>query len=154
MRTTIKHLLPITALALASICGTAWAQQPATVSTGLGQAWPNAPDVSSSPRWHVYVFNRDGVRYIQVNDLNGKVRGAFAVAGGQYLSLPIGSDAQYVSTPQQRLTAPASSAPAETVYNDGAVNVTLTPQANGQVQMNAMDSECTGLDCSGGGRVN
>jgi len=35
-------------------------------STGLGQAWPNATDVSASPNFHVYVFERLGVRYVQI----------------------------------------------------------------------------------------
>ena len=43
-------------------------------SSGLGQSWPNTTDVSASPHWHVYVFQRNGVRYVQINDLSGKVR--------------------------------------------------------------------------------
>ena len=93
---------------------------------GLGQAWPNAPDVSASPHWHVYVFVRDGVRYIQVNDLNGNVRGAFATANGQFLVLPMGRDADRVSTPQQAaknvVRIPAH-AYRETVYHDSTVQV-------------------------------
>src|SRR5579875_2837948 len=81
----------------------AWAAQPP--SMGLGQAWPNAQDVSASTHWHVYVFANNGVRYVQVNDLNGNVRAAFASANGQFLVLPMGRDALRVATPQQPLSA-------------------------------------------------
>lgn len=109
-------------------------------SNGLGQSWPNAQDVSSSPNFHVYVFVRDGVRYLQVNDATGQVRGAVAAAAGQFLVLPLGSDSQRVSTPQ----TPAAPVPAgvqagtpQTVYSDSAsqTQVTVTPLSNGTVLM-------------------
>ncbi|KAF1008682.1 MAG: hypothetical protein GAK28_01110 [Luteibacter sp.] len=65
--------------------GAATAAQPAT--TGLGSSWPNATDVSASPQYHVYRFERDGIRYIQINDATGTVRGAVAYIGGQILDL-------------------------------------------------------------------
>src|SRR5579859_3739185 len=103
-------------------------------STGLGQSWPNATDVSASPHWHVYVFERNGVRYVQVNDLGGKVRAAFAASNGNFLALPIGSDASRLATPQEPLSAPASTA-GEVVYQDAAVKVLVAPQANGTAQV-------------------
>jgi hypothetical protein len=145
MRTTVKRLLPI-ALALTSMCGGAWAQQ---TDNGLGQAWPNATDVSSSPNWHVYVFNRDGIRFIQINDLNGTVRGAFATAGGQFIRLPIGIDAQLVSTPQQpRAASTTNTTSGETVYQDNSgVQVQATPQARGVM----LDAVCQDKRGCGGG---
>lgn len=136
MPTTVKRLLPI-AFFLTSMCGSAWAQR---ATTGLGQSWPNAPDVSSSPRWHVYVFERDGIRYIQVNDLNGTVRGAFATAGGQFIRLPLGTDAQLVSTPQQPGNAATTSAaaPSQPIYQDNAVKVMATPQSQNRVMLDAI----------------
>ena len=110
----------------------AFAQAPAT---GLGQAWPNATDVSVSPHYHVYVFVRDGIRYIQVNDLNGTVRGAVAMADRVVLVLPVGADAAYVTT--QRTQVPtASAANSETVYNDGTTRITATPASAGTLQLN------------------
>lgn len=109
-------------------------------SNGLGQAWPNAQDVSTSANFHVYVFVRDGVRYLQVNDANGQVRGAVAAAAGQFLVLPLGTDSQRVSTPQ----TPAAPVPAgvqagttQTVYADSAsqTQVTVTPLSNGTMIM-------------------
>ncbi|WP_266156920.1 hypothetical protein [Dyella silvatica] len=114
---------------------------PSSQANGLGQSWPNARDVSASPNWHVYVFERDGVRYIQVNDLNGTVRGAFATANGTYVVLPIGVDAGHIGTPQRPLPT-LRSAPSEMVYRDSAVQLQLIPQSNGDVGMRAFDSTC------------
>ncbi|WP_250901778.1 MULTISPECIES: hypothetical protein [unclassified Dyella] len=128
------------ALALAPL-----AVQAAPQSSGLGQAWPNAPDVSASPHWHVYVFERDGVRFVQVNDVNGRVMGAFATAGGQFLVLPMGIGASLS-------VAPAGSAvPAngELVYSDGTVQLTAAPAADGSLKLRAFDLPCTDpVECS------
>jgi hypothetical protein len=113
--------------------GLAGAAKAAAPSTGLGQAWPNAPDVSASPRWHAYVFEKDGIRYIQINDLAGHVHGAFATAKGQYLVLPIGSDAATATA-----TDPAAAdTGAETVYDDGSTRVTAATQADGTTLLSA-----------------
>jgi hypothetical protein len=121
-------------------------------STGLGQAWPNAPDLSASPHWHVYAFERNGIRYIQINDLNGKVRAAFAVAGSNFLGLPIGVDAAHLATPQEPQAVPASRT-GETVYQDAAVKVLVAPQADGSLQVFAASGNCTDpIECSS--RVN
>jgi hypothetical protein len=120
-----------------------------TTSTGLGQSWPNATDVSLSPHYHVYVFVRDGVRYIQVNDANGTVRGAVATAGGQTLVLPIGTDASSVQVSQGNVSNAAAS-PAtttETVYSDSATQITATPQSNGVVALDVSDA--TSATCNG-----
>lgn len=132
-------------LAGMAVCGPAMADKRAT---GLGQAWPNAQDVSASPRWHVYVFERDGIRYVQLNDLRGNVRAAFAAQGGNFLVLPIGSDAARVATPQDPQPAPANTS-GEIVYHDSAVQLQVTPQANGVMTMQAVDSTCSDpVECS------
>jgi hypothetical protein len=91
--------------------------------------------VSASSHWHVYVFGNGGVRYIQVNDLAGNVRIAFANANGQFLVLPMGRDAQRISTPQQPASASAAAVPlasyAETVYRDGTVQLRAVPMSDG-----------------------
>lgn len=119
----------VLALGLSSI-----AQATDAPSSGLGQSWPNATDVSANPHWHVYVFEKDGVRYVQVNDTNGGVHGAIATAGGQVLVLPIGSDAQNVTTSTGSTTDPTSTT-ADTVYDDGTVKISATVQPTGVVQM-------------------
>lgn len=115
-----------------------------TPSSGLGEAWPNATDVSASPHFHVYLFNRDGIRFIQVNDLGGTVRGAIATANGTVLVLPIGVDAAHVNAANAQTATPSSAS--ETVYQDQAVSVSATPQSDGSVQILAtphLQSTCS-----------
>ena len=114
-------------------------------SSGLGQAWPNATDVSANPHWHVYVFQKDGIRYVQVNDLNGGVHGAIATAGGQVLVLPIGRDSQNVTT----ATSTTTSSSSETVYSDSQVTITATPLSTGATQL-SVAATCTGdpVECN------
>lgn len=126
-------------LALALPAG-AHAAQPAS---GLGQAWPNLPDRGASPRWHVYAFDRDGVRFVQINDAAGRVLGAFATAGGQFLVLPMGTGAT--------LTVESGTAPVtgETVYRDGNVQVTATTSADGTPRFRAANAPCNDpVECS------
>jgi hypothetical protein len=118
-------------------------------ATGLGQAWPNATDVSASPNWHVYVFVLNGIKYVQVNDLNGNVIGAIGTAGGQFITLPVGQS-HYVSTPQQRATRASSvrAATPTTVYNDGSTAITATPQSNGMTMLSAAAICSDPVECS------
>jgi hypothetical protein len=122
--------------------------QTASVSAGLGQAWPNTADVSASPNWHVYVFQLNGIEYVQVNDLNGTVHAAIGTAGGTTFVLPLGVDAQNVTT-----AAPSStSSGTVTVYSDSTTTVTATPQSNGTTAFTAVaNEECgSGYSCGGG----
>jgi hypothetical protein len=119
--------------------GQAMASGPATTAvTGLGQAWPNAPDVSASPHYHVYVFQKQGVRYVQINDAAGTVRGAVALVGGEALDLPIGVDAN----PWQPVSEDAAPAAGEAVYRDDAVTITAAPQSNGSVRLLLAPGNC------------
>lgn len=119
-------------------------------AAGLGQAWPNAPDVSANSSWHVYVFLLNGIRFIQVNDINGNVLGAVGTANGQFIVLPMGIFAQYVLTPQQPGTAvPDNSSQASSVYQDGSVMNNATSMSNGVAQLTASAALCDPEDCSG-----
>lgn len=111
-------------------------------ATGLGQAWPNATDVSVSPHYHVYAFLLNGVRYLQVNGLDGSVLGAVGTAGGQFIVLPIGNATQ-VSTPQQSATTPtaATSSTSEVVYQDASTVLTATPQSDGTTALTAATAD-------------
>lgn len=122
--------------------------QTAMPSSGLGQSWPNAADLSTNPHWHVYVFNLNGIKYVQVNDLNGKVHAAIGTAGGATIVLPVGVDSQTVITSQATTTAST-----ETVYSDSTTTVTATPQTNGTTLFSATPTtagDCTGYNCGGG----
>lgn len=125
------------------MAGTAAAATPAV--TGLGQAWPNAADISASPHFHVYAFQKQGVRFLQINDTNGTVRGAIAYADGQMLELPLGQDAEHWLVTDDAAT-PASG---ETVYHDDAMTVRAAPMRDGAIQLMVL-SECKGdpAECS------
>ncbi|MFK2932747.1 hypothetical protein ISP14_18375 [Dyella agri] len=134
------------------VSATAFAGNPP--ATGLGQAWPNAADVSANPSFHVYVFVLGGVKYVQVNDLNGNVLGAFGTAGGQFVTLPVGRFAQLVTTPQTPAavtTAAVPSAAPATVYRDGSTTVTATLLSDGTLQLNATPADsdtCDPIECN------
>ena len=99
---------PLALLACAVIfTPTAWAKcscpddgrdSPAA-SRGLGESFPDAVDLATDPTWQVYEFERDGVRYVQVNDLTGAVRAAAGRIGGTAWVMPIGTDADRVAVP-------------------------------------------------------
>jgi hypothetical protein len=150
MRTKASFIRKTALTGLFALCASATAfAQTATPATGLGQAWPNAADQSSSPNWHVYVFVLNGVKYIQVNDLNGTVHAAVGAANGTSIVLPIGVDAQNVTTS----SSSSSSSSTQTIYNDGTTTVTATPQSDGTTQFNAATPAteiCSGV-CSGTG---
>jgi hypothetical protein len=69
----------------------------------LGQPFPHAADRSLSALWRVYVFEREGVRYFQINDAVGHVRATFAAEDGHFLVLPGGDDTDRVVVPQPLL---------------------------------------------------
>jgi hypothetical protein len=124
------------------LTSTAFAQT-STPATGLGQSWPNAADQSASSNWHVYVFLLNGVKYIQINDLNGTVHAAMAAANGTVVVLPMGVDSQNVQA--AALTASSS---AQTIYRDATTTVTATPQSNGTTKFIADTQTCDALNCS------
>jgi hypothetical protein len=100
--------------------------QTSTPATGLGQSWPNAADVSANPNWHVYVFFLDGIKYVQINDLNGGVHAALSTAAGTVLVLPVGRDSRNVKT------SPATnSSGGQTVYRDTTTTIIAIYQPDG-----------------------
>ncbi|GFZ98239.1 hypothetical protein [Dyella caseinilytica] len=120
--------------------------QTASPATGLGASWPNAADVSAASNWHVYVFRLHGIKYVQINDLGGTVHAAIGTANGTTIVLPVGVDAQNVTT-----TATAASSTAQVVYHDASTTITATPQSSGATTFavkNATQS-CPEADCSG-----
>ncbi|MDR3445270.1 MULTISPECIES: hypothetical protein [Dyella] len=134
-------LFGVLALALS---GAAFADQPP--ASGLGQSWPNASDVSSSPSFHAYTFTLGGIQFVQINDLNGNVLGAVGSANGQFITLPVGLFSQLVATPQQAPAVSTTATPTSTpttVYQDSATTVTATPLSDGTMQLRAA-AACSG----------
>lgn len=128
LRQTI--LTTVTALSMTTVV----AAQDASPISGLGQSWPNVPDISANPHYHVYRFDRDGVEYIQVNDLQGKVRGAFGVTQGVMFALPMGVDTQ-------NITVIAGESPkdlTQVVYQDDTVTVAAESRADGGANISVL----------------
>ena len=142
----------VAVLGFAAMCVSSLAAAEQPPSTGLGEAWPATTDVSQNPHYHVYLFVRDGIRYFQVNELNGTVDAAVAAVNGTILPLPIGRTADQVKvvrtgTPSAQNANGAS--PSQTVYRDAATTIPTTPLANGTSQV-AVAETCTDPDrCSG-----
>jgi hypothetical protein len=121
------------------------AAQTAAPAMGLGQAWPNAKDHSRSPYWHVYVFERDGIRYIQINDRHGTVHAALGRADDTVFALPVGVDAEDV-----RITSSVeASTSALPIYRDDAISVIAAPQSDGVTQI-VVQQACEPVGCIGG----
>lgn len=129
-----------------TLAGPAAAQQQPTA--GLGSAWPtDATDVSLAPGYHVYTWTNSGVKYIQVNDYAGNVLVAVATANGAFLPLPMGRSANNLQTPQAGTTSTTSTTSGVTLYQDGSVQVTATPQTSGATLFQA--ATCTDpIECS------
>lgn len=122
-------LTTLTALGMTTVV----AAQDAAPAAGLGQSWPNVPDISANPHYHVYRFDRDGVEYIQVNDLQGQVRGAIGIAQGVTLALPMGDDAQNVMVPADGSPRDLT----QVVYQDEGLVVGLLSQGDGSANITA-----------------
>lgn len=95
-------------------------------ASGLGQATPNAVDLASDPAWQVYEFERDGIRYLQINDTANTARVAIGQIDATAWVLPIGRDADRVSIQ----TSAQPPVVGHVVYRDNEVEVVLYRQSN------------------------
>ena len=91
-------------------------------SNGLGQTHPPSTDLAPDSPWQVYQFERDGIRYLQVNDSAGVVRIAVGRIQDTFWVLPIGSDADHVALPG---ASTPSSGSTTTIYAGPDVEVVL-----------------------------
>lgn len=136
----------VMALAIMCTMGLGQAVAQTAPAAGLGAHWPNAQDVSQRPEFHVYVFSLGGVKYIQVNDSTGNVRGGVATSadGSTAVPLPLGQG-------QVQVSSGAAPTDGVTVYQDGTTTVTASPSQGliatpAATQMRAAD--CTSVpDC-------
>jgi hypothetical protein len=114
------------AFAAAGLASTIAHAQTAVVND-LGKAWPNAQDVSVNPNWHVYAFERGGVRYIQINDRHGVVHAAIGLVGNAAFALPMGVDAQRVFVTSTSGIGTTS----EVIYRDATAMVSIDGRGDG-----------------------
>ena len=89
--------------------------------SGLGESFPETADLAPDPLWQVYEFERDGVRYLQVNDSAGLVRAAVGRIEDTLWVLPIGSDADRVSITEAAIPSGYS----QLIYRSGQIEIVL-----------------------------
>jgi len=73
---------------------------------GLGESHPSTQDLSLDPSWRVYGFQRDGMTYYQINDIEGNVLAIVGNLDDQFWALPAGHRFHEVSLPARRLALP------------------------------------------------
>lgn len=133
------------ALAITLAAGAADAQQvrfPAEsdVIGGLGEALPSAPNVSQSENFRVYKFEKDRIRYIQINTLDDEVLTAVGITRSGAFVMPVGSlarDLVRVSSASSSTSAvkaqgecPCSS---QVVYSDSTATIVVVYGTGGTV---------------------
>lgn len=99
---------------------------------GLGQNSPPAANLSLHPAWRLYVFERDGFSYYQVNDDSGQVRLIIAKAGPEFWMLPAGESHPAVSLPSNPRNVP-SGADRRVVFNEDDFVLVLYGDADNAV---------------------
>ncbi|WP_206413843.1 hypothetical protein [Lysobacter enzymogenes] len=97
---------------------------------GLGEEFPAAQNLATDSVWKVYKFERDGIRYAQVNDSAGVVRGAVGYIGDTAWVLPVGNDVDRVLTDPSRVPVGVVG---KVVYASGELTVTLYQTVAGPV---------------------
>ncbi|CAD1791176.1 hypothetical protein XSP_001878 [Xanthomonas euroxanthea] len=92
--------------------------------TGLGDSNPKAANLAIDPSLAIYELHRDGVTYLQINDVTGVVRAVVARVDNALWTLPMGKDVERVVLPS------ANKISASTRSNDPAtLDVTQRDQA-------------------------
>lgn len=141
----LKHSLPVPFLVLAVVAGL-FAAPSAMAACGctddghgspllgghfLGQPFPPGGLVAQDAVWRVYEFEREGIRYVQINDINGIVHAAVGRIGPTLWVLPMGSDVDRVRTSDDGSTAAVSSG-MRVVYRSAEVEVGVELDTNGR----------------------
>jgi hypothetical protein len=111
--------MAVTALLTSSAPFVASAQQDwnGNEQQALGYPIPSADDASLDDNWKVYRFVRDGITYIQVNDLNDNVHAVIGKMDDVFWALPAGKPSARTSLPSWRLKISDDAVP-HLVYAD------------------------------------
>lgn len=131
----INALIAIGALACIAAPGVAQACCPTggggapLAESGLGEQYPATVDLAPNSEFAVYGFERDGVRYVQVNAPSGNVLLAVGYIGDTLWSLPVGEDIARVRLPGDALP----SGPAVEVYRSPEIVIRRYETADGGV---------------------
>ncbi|MCW0399150.1 hypothetical protein NB688_002552 [Xanthomonas sacchari] len=104
-------------------------------AAGLGEALPKARNLALDPAWRIYEFQRDGVTYLQINDVAGTVRAAVGRVNDTLWVLPMGADVARVTLPVK-----GASATGAVVYQTSGFVVRVVPGSGGNTwQISAAD---------------
>lgn len=138
MRTKLKPLAAVALLAIATTSLYASAASPranqADLIQGMGERIPTgAKNVSLSPLFKVYTFDKHGLTFVQVNSLKDEVITVLTLAPGAVSRLPIGSAAEEPlvivndeqNQPLGAVTASASCPCSATVVFENATSIVL-----------------------------
>ncbi|APP82738.1 hypothetical protein BI312_24210 (plasmid) [Xanthomonas citri pv. citri] len=128
LHSAAKVVFGLMALALmqnAAACCPDVGHSPNTAATGLGTSRPAAPDLSAVGSVKVYAFERDGIRYLQVNGPTGVVRTAIGWIDNVAWVMPIGVDAD-----RTKILAPGSVSAGVVVYQGERMTVLLVSDNN------------------------
>jgi len=106
-------------------------QPRAAASVGLGENYPIAENLATDTNWSAYEFERDGIRYVQINDDAGNVRAAVGNIAGTFWVLPIGSDADRVLGPGNSSTTVPVYSSGQRIYASGTLEVWRYQTASG-----------------------
>ncbi len=89
---------------------------------GLGHPHPSTANVSLSDNWKAYRFDRDGIRYYQVNDRNDNVHVVVGKVDEIMWALPAGKPSARTSLPSWRLKISEEAVPT-LVYSDEEISL-------------------------------
>jgi len=94
--------------------------------TGLGESAPRAENLALDPAWRIYEFERDGVTYLQINDLTGTVRAGVGQIKDTLWVLPMGKDVARVALPAKNASVQGT-----VVYRTSRFTVRVVPNTAG-----------------------
>ena len=131
MRTASSFLVAIALVA----CVTPTARaQPSPGNGGaskvLGLSNPQSPNLSLDAAWRVYLIERDGIQYLQVNDATGTVRAVVGYVSTSHFAVPLGTDEGRVFT--QAFTFPQGTSKT-TVYRSSEIVLSVHETADGPI---------------------
>lgn len=102
-----------------------------SATMGLGESFPIAADLATDANYSVYEFERDGIRYVQINDAAGTVRAAVGRISSTFWVLPIGVDAERVYVPGNGTSIPPYTS-ARSIYRTSALEVWVYQTISGE----------------------
>lgn len=113
-----------TALLLTTAPGNASAQQDwnGNELQALGHPMPSAGNVSLDENWKVFRFERDGITYFQINDVNDNVHAVIGKLDDVFWALPAGKPFARTSLPSWRLKLSVDAVPT-LVYADDDITL-------------------------------